>query len=259
MAEIANSVKTIQLKGGAAEDYKNLQEGRRKRRTRRSKTIDEVQEGGFDVPDPAGAIAMRQVNVNSARRLANASNPILTKVGGGNQAPSPYEGVKTPLTQLNASVTNTPGHTIPTPTAMHTPAINAALKVGTVPAASPLVPTPSMDGAKAPVKGGALVLAPPKKKKATGIVLAPPVTSKKFGTRSARASKRIRVQLSNMKRRITTAKLIHKDSKEKSIAEIRSLLEEAKLVKPATSGKQVPEEMLRSIYRDYLILRSKAL
>ena len=200
-----------------------------------------MQEGGFDAP-PGDPLELKQVNLNSARRLANASNPTLTKVGGGNQVP--------PLVPLQAAVTNTPGHTIQTPSAMQTPALKAAAEANTLPAVSPLVPA---------VKGGALVLAPPKKKKAAGIVLAPPVTYKKHGTRSARASKRIKVQLSNMKRRITTAKLIHKDSKEKSIAEIRKLLEEAKLVKPASSGKTVPEEMLRSIYRDYLILRSKAL
>ena len=68
-----------------------------------------MQEGGFDAP-PGDPLELKQVNLNSARRLANASNPTLTKVGGGNQVP--------PLVPLQAAVTNTPGHTIQTPSAL---------------------------------------------------------------------------------------------------------------------------------------------
>ena len=37
------------------------------------------------------------------------------------------------------------------------------------------------------------------------------------------------------------------------------LLEEAKLVKPAKDGKAVPDSVLRDIYKDYLLLRNRAL
>lgn len=243
MADAEAGMKTIKLIGDAAKDYQSLKGGTRKRRTRRSKV--NLQDGGYDEPDPSTKIDMRSLNINSARRLANASNPTLTKVGGGQQInPSPI-------------ATFTPGHMPQALQKMDTPALKAANEAGTLP---PQLTAKQGGGKPSPPTVPSVVLAP-KKKKHAGIVLAPPSASKKAttGTRSARASKRIRVQLSNMKKRITTAKIIHKDSKEKSIEEIRSLLEEAKLVKPASSGKTVPEEMLRSIYRDYLILRSKAL
>ena len=48
-------------------------------------------------------------------------------------------------------------------------------------------------------------------------------------------------------------------SKEKSIEDIRKILEESKLVKPAKEGKKVPDDILRNIYKDYLLLRNKAL
>ena len=88
------------------------------------------------------------------------------------------------------------------------------------------------------------------------LVLAPPTHDKK-GKRGH--TRKIRLQLSNMKKRFSTAKVIHKDSKEKSIEDIRKLLEEAKLIKPAKEGKKVPEDILRNIYKDYLLLRNKAL
>jgi hypothetical protein len=65
--------------------------------------------------------------------------------------------------------------------------------------------------------------------------------------------------LSGLKKRLCRANTIKKESHKKPIAEVRRILEEAKLVKPCKDGKEVPESVLRHIYRDYMILRNRVL
>jgi hypothetical protein len=116
-----------------------------------------------------------------------------------------------------------------------------------------------MGGAAAESKGK-LTLAPPKKKTRSAVLLAPPAHRTKSHRKGVQQTRKIRVQLSGLKKRMTKAKKIHKDSRDKSINEIRKLLEEAKLVKPPVQGKPpVPESVLRDIYKDYLLLRNRAL
>lgn len=263
-------IKQIQLKGVAVQDW-NMSKGLVRRRggargTRKKSHKDdfideddnERQEGGDSVPGPE----IRNVNMNTARRLGSNANPTITRIGGA----------------VNQSV----GHTAQDPSKMgidKLPALQASKEAGTLPM------TTTQGGAKKDLKEGRerekgqdqeggkakqkLVLAPSSKKKTRcGIVLAPPsegkrpvrigssLLSKRIGGPGTR---KIKVQLSNMKKRITTAKVIHKDSKEKSIGEIRSLLEKAKLIRPVKPGKEVPEDVLRNIYKDYLLLRNKAL
>ena len=124
--------------------------------------------------------------------------------------------------------------------------VSSNVSPSTIPA-SPTVPAPAV------TEGGAkkLILAP--KKKTARIHLAPPKHRRVLHTR------KIRVHLSGLKKRITHAKTIHHDSRSKSIDEIRKLLEEARLVKPAKDGKKVPESVLRDIYKDYMLLRGRAL
>lgn len=128
--------------------------------------------------------------------------------------------------------------------------------------APPPMPLPPNGAIVAPnpvntMKGGAkksLVLAPPKKTKSK-VHLAPPAS----GKRSTKGTRKIRVQLSCMKKRLTRAKTIKTESKQKPIAELRHILEEAKLVKPRADGKEVPESVLRDIYQDYMLLRNRVL
>lgn len=125
---------------------------------------------------------------------------------------------------------------------------------------SPVAPVvlPSLPLTTQTQEGGAkkksLVLAPAKKTKSK-VHLAPPASSK----RSSKGTRKIRVQLSSMKKRLTRAKTIKSESKQKPIAEIRRILEEAKLVKPRADGKEVPESVLRDIYQDYMLLRNRVL
>ena len=106
-----------------------------------------------------------------------------------------------------------------------------------------------------------LLLHPPKKTPKK-IVLAPPaiVKPKKRST-NPRETHKVKVQLSGFKKRVTRAKAISKESSQKPLADIRKDLEEAKLIKPLPkeTKERVPEPVLRSMHRDYLLLRNRAL
>ncbi len=236
------TVKNITLKGGAAEDYLKHKGGLRKKRSSTRK-----QTGGDSAPGPE--IPLTQVNMNSVKRITNAM-----KGGASASTAAPVESAyrTTPLSDapvmgVNANpATVAVGHVARNPESLSAlPAVKAQLGAGTNP------PT------TAPATGGGKVILAPKKTKSS-LLLAPPTAGKKK-FKSIKQTRKVKVALSSMKKKLSTAKVIHKDSKEKSIAEIRRLLEEAKLVKPAKEGKQVPEDILRSIYKDYLILRNKAL
>lgn len=85
-------------------------------------------------------------------------------------------------------------------------------------------------------------------------VAAPVVHSQKGKTR--KASKRITFSLKNLRKKITTAKTIKKNSEEKSLEDIKKLLVEAKLIKPESKA---PETMLRHMYSDFMMLKHRAL
>ena len=173
--------------------------------------------------------------------------------GGAAVATSPEQVTQTVLATPK-TIGQLPGTTAQQPQALNTPAVNAALQAGTT---SPVTP-PSTVVATTPQQGGKVTLLPSRKKKASRVVLAPPAGRSRAALPVTKTRK-IRVQLSGLKKRMTKAKTITKDSREKPIEEIRKLLEEAKLVKPAKEKKHVPESVLRDIYKDYLLLRNRAL
>ena len=243
---MADTVKQISLSGNAVDDYNRMKGGAKKRRggrTRKNRD-DEEQMGGDSPMGPQ--IPLTQANTSRAANLSRAMN--ITKIGGGtDQTTNRQPPVQLPVvsTQANTAV----GHVAQNPEALKTlPAVNAQLQNGTAPN------TNIQSGGKKKV-----VLTPKKHK--SSLLLAPPPGQRKIIQKGKPVNKtrKIKVQLANMKKRVSTAKIIHKDSKEKSIEEIRRLLEESKLIKPAKEGKKVPEDILRNIYKDYLILRNKAL
>jgi hypothetical protein len=271
--------KEVIIKGGAAEDYLKSKGLRKRRSTRKRKTeLDDIdQEGGFGETSasntpPGREITVSQTNLNSARRLMNAAS--ITKVGGscpmssnntllkgGGEISSTTPQVPPPLTPANKAAVDAGTLTGPLgkgvlPTTTNPVSGITNNNIGLTPGSAVGLNTSSgklggeqSGGAKEKKK---LVLAAPKKHKGK-LLLTPPSGKKK--------TRKIRVQLAGMKKRLTRAKHIHKDSKEKSIEEIRKILEEAKLIKPSssTTGKKVPDDVLRNIYRDYMLLRGKAL
>jgi len=184
--------------------------------------------------------------MRNVTRIANASNPFTAR-GGASSPPS-----------------------LPIPSPPSAPAATPAPPAPPAPAQ----PVASAE-AKAPMQGGSasaskakLLLVPPKKK-TRGVILAPAHSASASAATHEKApaskksnvkkSRKVRVHLSGMKKRLTKAKTIHTNSREKPISEIRRLLEEAKLVKPRTDGKSVPDSVLRDIYKDYMLLRTRVL
>jgi hypothetical protein len=99
----------------------------------------------------------------------------------------------------------------------------------------------------------------PKKKSMKKLHLAPASVS---GKRSVAKTRKIRVNLYGMKKRLTRAKEIHKDSRHKDIDHIKKTLIDAKLIKPRDQSKPESTDydmMLRKTYENYMLLRNRAL
>jgi len=235
-----SEVRNISIKGDAAAHY-NGKRGRTRKQRGGETTLSNS--------PPGAAIPMAASNIGRVTRLANASNPFTARGG--------------------ASSSSLPASAPPAPSPSPSP-----------PPAPPATPQPVASAeAKAPMQGGSikakLLLVPPKKK-TRGVILAPAHSASSSSASASAAtathekapaskksnvkkSRKVRVHLSGMKKRLTKAKTIHTNSREKPISEIRRLLEEAKLVKPRTDGKSVPDSVLRDIYKDYMLLRTRVL
>ena len=106
------------------------------------------------------------------------------------------------------------------------------------------------------------VVLTPKKKKTAVVLEAPkkkklPITlssGQKGGTR--KVAKKIRMNISNMSKRMTRANDIRKEAKAMSIDKIKAALKAAGLIKETTKA---PDAILKSMYVDYFLLKNKAL
>ena len=216
---MSGEVRMVSIQGGAASDY--LKEGRKGRRAR-----------------TARATQQRQTQQGQTQRQQD---------GGFDTAPGPSMRINSGANAMIRNATRTlRGGENESSVVQNTPS-----PLPTEPAPLPTEPASS---AFLTVQGGAkkLILVP--KKTTARLHLAPPKSK-----RRVLHTRKIRVHLSGLKKRITHAKTIHHESRSKSIHEIRKLLEDARLVKPAKEGKQVPESVLRDIYKDYMLLRGRAL
>lgn len=124
-----------------------------------------------------------------------------------------------------------------------------------VPGPAAMLPLP-----KLPQTGGKpKLILEPKKKSMKKLHLAPASVS---GRRSVAKTRKIRVNLYGMKKRLTRAKEIHKDSRHKDIEHIKKTLIDAKLIKPRDQSKPESTDydmMLRKTYENYMLLRNRAL
>jgi hypothetical protein len=242
---MAETVRQIQIRGVAVDDYHKAK-GTRKRRSPLAKHARQL---GGDAP-PGLPVTSAQ-NVQNARRMINAVGTTFQKGGASEQgAPQTSVAAKTDTQLITA-----PG-TVPQNPNPVLPAVRASLEAGT--AVLPVTPLPAPTPV-AQTGGSKQVILGQKKSRKAKLLLTPP-----SGKRKAHApvtkTRKIRVQLSGLKKRITKQKTITKDSREKPIAEVRKLLEEARLIKPLAEGKQgPPDSVLRDIYKDYLLLRNRAL
>lgn len=218
--------KMVSIRGDALSAYKG--------RTRKSRG---PQNGGFDVPS-SGQIPLSPTNVRAVRSMVG-------NMSGGVIPPS---SLPLPLTQNHITGGG----------------VTAALAKGSPPATPPSTAPPQTGGKPK-------LILEPKKRSMKKLHLAP-ATIKSSGTgtgtthgqtgkRSVKTRK-IRVSLSGMKKRLTRAKEIHKESRNSDIADIKKKLIEAKLIKSRPEGKPDSTEydmLLRKTYEDYMLLRGRAL
>lgn len=101
-------------------------------------------------------------------------------------------------------------------------------------------------------KTAKVILAIPKKKVLQSIAKAVASTSNK----TRKVAKKIRMSISSLSNRMTRANKIRKESKELPIEKIKEILKNANLIKETTKA---PEDILRQMYADYLLLKNRAL
>ena len=218
-----SEVRNVQITGGAVDHYRKERAGGVTRRRRR------VEHEGGDAPPGASLLGPANMGVKIiGGTLAS---------GGAKKKKEDEVPVKKVEPIAVASPPPKPQPT-PTPTSLQQPQQPQQPKVE-----------------------GKIILKPAKKTPKK-IVLGPPaiVKTKKRST-NPRETHKVRVQLSGFKKRVTRAKAISKESSQKPLVIIRKELEDAKLIKPIgqDAKERVPEAVLRSMHRDYLLLRNRAL
>lgn len=131
------------------------------------------------------------------------------------------------------------------------------------------IETSGLKPTAAPVlQGGAKhvkVILAPKKKKTAKVILAGPkkkavqLIAKAVataGTKTRKVAKKIRMSIASLSNRMTRAHKIRKESKEMPIEKIKEILKNANLIKETTKA---PDDILRQMYADYLLLKNRAL
>jgi hypothetical protein len=108
------------------------------------------------------------------------------------------------------------------------------------------------------------VILDPSKKKAKKIVLSPPKAviklapgpSSSGAKKTHKVSRRIRVSVDGLNKRVNRAKTIKKESQKMPIEQLKTDLEAAGLIK---KGSTAPEHILRQMYSDFQVLKQRAL
>jgi hypothetical protein len=120
------------------------------------------------------------------------------------------------------------------------------------------------NSASAPLAGGSSskpvkVILGPKAAKSQ-VILSPKkpsvVATTTINAKTRKHAKKIRMSLGGFGKRVTRANKIRFDAKKQGIEEIKKILKDAKLVKDTTKA---PEAVLRSMYSDFMMLKSRAL
>jgi hypothetical protein len=183
--------------------------------------------------------------------------------GGGKRgltAKARQEGGTSPgtITQLqSSSVPSTANAPVVKPSTANILASPAAAAAST--------PAPANAPGTIPTGGGVnkkvrVLLAPPRKK-AGNVVLAPPkqklvAAITKIGNKTRKVSKKIRMSLGGLKKRLTRQHHIKQESKKISIETVKKTLTQAGLIK---ADSKAPESVLRQMYADFQMLKNRAL
>jgi len=169
----------------------------------------------------------------SRRKTVKKMELPVTKEGGGSTSPGT-------ITQMASShVPTTPGS--PEPVGVNSPLTQVGAPVQVAGKA-----------ASNPVK---VVLAAAKKKKVV-LAAAKPVVKPAAKTRKNTAARKVRMNMAGLSRKIHVAKTIRQKAVGDKIEDIKKALEKAALIK---AGSKAPEQMLRQMYADYMMLKKRAL
>jgi hypothetical protein len=237
---MGDNIRNVTISGDAAQHYS--------KRTNTTRKARAPQTGGFDTA-PGPAIAMAAMNIS---KIGSFRKNIGGAFQSGGAALVPSSGpsgpsVNTVPVRVHLPSAGSAGTSLPSPVPSTDPSSSAP-------------PASAAQGQTGGAKKKSLVLAPPKKQtRKSKVHLAPPASKDKKPAQSLKTTRKIRVHLGGMKKRLCRAKTIKQDSHKKPISEIRRTLEEAKLVKPCANGKEVPEDVLRTIFHDYMLLRNRVL
>jgi plasmid stability protein len=165
--------------------------------------------------------------------------------GGGGTSPGT-------LDQMEASrLPGVPPPGTPEPVGVDSPLTGTGAPLTVAPTPTPT--TQSAGKKDVPMK---IVLAAAKKKKG-GVVLAAAKT--KVGdskTKKISKTKKVRVTISNLGKKIHKAKEIRKAATDTSIEDVKKELQKAALIKPESKA---PDAMLRQLYADFMMLKGRAL
>lgn len=101
-----------------------------------------------------------------------------------------------------------------------------------------------------------VVLAAAKKKKAAVVLAAAKPKHGDSKTKKVSRSKKVRVTISNLGKKISKAKEIRKVATDTGIEDVKKALQKAALIKP---GSKAPDAMLRQLYADFMMLKGRAL
>jgi hypothetical protein len=232
-------LKQVLIRGDAVSAY------RKERKTRKRKT----QEGGFDEPSATGEIPLRSSNISNVRKMIGT-------MSGGSSGSSGS-------TSSSGSASQRGGAEGPT--------VGSGPLMVLQPPAPPK--PPALIGGAARAAAGAqeiqtkpkpkLVLAPSSKKKSMKkLHLAPHTVNSSGKKHNYSNTRKIRFNLTDMKKRLKNAEQIIKESRELKIDEVKKILKDVKLLNSKSPEKTMTseyEKILRNTYENYLLLRNCAL
>jgi hypothetical protein len=162
------------------------------------------------------------------------------------------EGGTSPGTLVQLNTTRSPDSTMANVKPIETSGLKSTL-------------APVLQGGVSAQSKDVKVILAPKKKKTAKVILATP--KKKVlqsiakavataGTKTRKIAKKIRMSISSLSNRMTRAHKIRKESREMPIEKIKEALKQANLIKETTKA---PDDILRQMYADYLLLKNRAL
>lgn len=232
------NIKQLTVTGGAAESF--LNKGSRKRRRSSANKTQRLN----------GPVQARKAEEASSTQKGGTSPGTIVQIQA-NKAPDGFAGP-----------THSADNTLSQAKASNATTLAPAKVVTNSAPASVVGPSHPTANDQVGGKKGVKVILAQGTKKSTRVILTPakvrklpgPTGSEKAKTR--KVVKRIRMSLNGFGKRVTRANTIRKEATKQPIAEVKKTLVSAKLIK---SESKAPEDILRKMYADYMMLKNRAL